>query len=765
MGEKKITPAKRSRSSKRITKPAAKRRSGKGTARATQTRRKQAHLSATLPIVAERVPTSASRRLDTILRALPERELSGLIKRMRIRVEPKKRIDIPAQVARALVRQPDVREPERLAAPSAELLRRIAELNGSLVVAALPTGVEDLVRRGVVYALLTENGIELLLPTALLTQMRTWEGEDPRCLRALLSEAPFETASAIASHYLGRPTTPPIALSLEPAWEALGDADKLANQLKSMSHFERRLLNEVDRVGGEVDAQELMDLEREPMRLRGVHGVSAGRRGAAFALEKRGFLFPLYPNRFVIPTEVANAIGGERRKERNKRREAIRQHVVAEDHLPRRARFSTSPTALVLAMRLWLDTRVADVKAGLGTPRSLVGRLAQHFGVPIDAAALLVALSRALGLWEPQVTVATPPGSLEVWQLDALLFGTWRRGGAWDEGREESETLRLAANQRDPSPAGKLRDMVLDALQDLGEGQWVPYAELVKYLRNDPRSGALNRLFRRWSERAGVATQDSEQVTARMLLVSLPILGVVDVGGEEADGDTASVALRLTTRGRQWLAAEPAEPEPTEPKADGADGAGSEMGEGRRIVIDGNVRVARVVAVAPFVDIHNHAATLELDVSVSAMSRGLSRGIDAAMMTKRLGRLVDELGHELASALEQAGTILGSGSFVATGGFLWVEDNELRDMLARTAPAADLFVDPSPPGGLLVVAGVDEERLVRNCRAIGVEVTLQPQPRARRASSRVKKRGGGRTTRRRTRSWSAPATSTPRSRK
>ena len=39
------------------------------------------------------------------------------------------------------------------------------------------------------------------------------EGEDPRALRALLAQAPFETMSAVASHYrflveMGRPPAP-----------------------------------------------------------------------------------------------------------------------------------------------------------------------------------------------------------------------------------------------------------------------------------------------------------------------------------------------------------------------------------------------------------------------------------------------------------------------------------------------------------------------------------------------------------------------------
>lgn len=48
--------------------------------------------------------TNPMRRLDSILRALPAKELASLIDRMGIRVDKKKRIDTPAQVARALVR-------------------------------------------------------------------------------------------------------------------------------------------------------------------------------------------------------------------------------------------------------------------------------------------------------------------------------------------------------------------------------------------------------------------------------------------------------------------------------------------------------------------------------------------------------------------------------------------------------------------------------------------------------------------------------------
>jgi hypothetical protein len=48
-------------------------------------------------------------------------------------------------------------------------------------------------------------------------------------------------------------------------------------------------------------------------------------------------------------------------------------------------------------------------------------------------------------------------------------------------------------------------------------------------------------------------------------------------------------------------------------------------------------------------------------------------------------------------------------------------------MLRTRRPTQDLFVDPSPPGGLLVTAGVDVDRLARRCRTIGVEILADGQ--------------------------------------
>src|SRR5258707_1837690 len=164
------------------------------------------------------------------------------------------------------------------------------------------------------------GAIELVLPHAYLVQLRSWEGEDPRGVRALLAQAPFETVSAIASHYLGRPATPPIALSLEMAWEVLSDSAKLAEEIEKLAPVERRLLEALDREGGEVDTEELLDLEREPMRLRGATGATPSRRGVGFALERPCLLIPVHPNRHVVTTAVGMVVCAAHQTARENRR-------------------------------------------------------------------------------------------------------------------------------------------------------------------------------------------------------------------------------------------------------------------------------------------------------------------------------------------------------------------------------------------------------------------------------------------------------------
>jgi hypothetical protein len=659
--------------------------------------------------------TGALRRLDQILRALPESELLALIRRLGIRIDTAKRIDTPSQVARALVGIPDVRDPSRLSTASRELLHRIAEAGGVLVVPSLPAGLEPLVGRGVVYARKTERGIELVLPVAFLVQLRSWESEDPRALRALLSQAPFETVSAVAAHYLGRPATPPIALSLEAAWEILADEERLKAELERLAPVERRLLEAVDAVGGEVDTQELLDLEREPMRLRGATGITASRRGAGFALERRAFLIPIHPNRHVIPTEISQIVGAERRALRETRRAQIRSFVLAEDHAPRRARFAPDPAMLAIGLAFAVREPGSDVRPGVGTPRSLLVRLAQRFGRDVELIALSAALSRAIGLWEPSAaSPATPPGSLEVHELTRVLFDTWRRGGAWDEARPEREVLRAASDVRESSPIGGLREMVIDALQELGEGRWMPWASLRGYLADDDRISGVERLLRRWAERTSIEAPDVHEVLRRIALETLPALGILDLGlGGEGEGDDGPT-LRLTPRGRALLAGSTSTFDP----------APSRFIETQILQIGATAKISNVLALVSFAEIARISDKVDVILAPSSIARALSAGLESDSVKTRI-EAVARLPDSISQMLVQASVVIGRASYVPASGFLWVEDTEVRELLRTRRPAAEIFIDPSPPSGLLIAPDVDTERLVRRCRALGVEIEAE----------------------------------------
>ncbi len=668
--------------------------------------------------------SSSARRLVDILRALPAGELDSIVTRLGVRIDPAKRIDPPSQVARALVQLPELRDPSRLAPASLELLHRVAEARGSLIVPTIPPALEPLLARGLMFARGTRGAIELVLPTAYFLQLKSWEGEDPRGLRALLAQAPFETSSAIAAHYLGRPATPPIALSLEIAWDVLGDPAKLTEEIGRLSPMERRVLEGVEREGGEVDTEELLELEREPLRLRTATGAAPSRRGVGFSLERRGLLIPVHPNRHVVPTEVAAIVGAETEAERQARREQVKSFVASGDHAPRRARFALDPVPLAMGLALASREAGNEVRPGIGTPKSLTQRLASRFGRDPGHVAMVVALSRAIGLWDASAaSPGAPPGSVAMHELIRLLFLAWRRGGAWDEARTDPESLRVSSDARDASPVGVVREMVLEALRVLGEGRWVPWHSLAGYLGSDHRIPGLARLLRRWAERSGAEVVDPVEVARRIVLESLPALGIVDLGEEERDEGAETeepkgeaVTLRLTPRGRALIA----DRMPT------FDSAPSKFLDTHVLRLGHTAPIHAIVALAPFVEVGRAAETVDLIVAPQTLARALSAGFEADVLRQRI-EAIAPLPETLSRTLAQASIVVGRGTFAAASGFLWVEDGNVRELLRTRRATADLFVDPSPPAGLIVAAGVDIERLSRRCRTVGVEILVEGQ--------------------------------------
>jgi hypothetical protein len=265
--------------------------------------------------------------------------------------------------------------------------------------------------------------------------------------------------------------------------------------------------------------------------------------------------------------------------------------------------------------------------------------------------------------------------------------------------------------------------MVLEALRELGEGRWVPWSSVAGWLRSDQRIPGLARLLRRWAERGGLEPVEPMEVARRIVHDSLPALGILDLGEDEdlardadTDGDRPPIALRLTARGRALLA----------DRVLSGEAAASQFLDTHVLRLGPQAKVGAILSVAPFVEVGRAAEALDLIVAPQTLARALSAGLEADVLRARIEALAP-LPESLSRTLAQASVVVGRATWAPAAGFLWVEDGNVREMLRTRRPTQELFVDPSPPGGLLVTAGVDLDRLARRCRTIGVEIIADGQ--------------------------------------
>ena len=302
-------------------------------------------------------------------------------------------------------------------------------------------------------------------------------------------------------------------------------------------------------------------------------------------------------------------------------------------------------------------------------------------------------------------------------ELGRSFFEAWRRGGAWDEARPDGEVLRASAEARDASATGVLREMVLEALSELADGNWVPWSAVLQYLRADSRTPGLERLLERWASRTQIEGLAAERIAERIALESLHVLGAVDIGEPDELPNLSGPILRITPRGRAYLRRQQANAQPE----------ASRFIDGQTLRIGPEARVGHVVGLAPFVELGAVAGCFDVLVTPQAIAHALSAGIESDILRSRL-EAIAPLPDPIARVLQQASAVIGRAEFVETQGFLWVEDPEIRELLRTRRQTVDLFIDPSPPAGLLVAAGIDLDRLARRCRSLGVELIYAGQP-------------------------------------
>ena len=128
--------------------------------------------------------------------------------------------------------------------------------------------------------------------------------------------------------------------------------------------------------------------------------------------------------------------------------------------------------------------------------------------------------------------------------------------------------------------------------------------------------------------------------------------------------------------------------------------------------------------IGQFVEVARAAETLDLIMAPQTLARALSAGLEADVLRSRI-EAIAPLPDTLSRTLAQASIVVGRATFTPSAGFLWIEDGNVREMLRSRRPTGDMFVDPSPPAGLLVQPGIDLDRLARRCRTIGVEIVVE----------------------------------------
>ncbi|MEO8185046.1 MAG: hypothetical protein ABI895_40085, partial [Deltaproteobacteria bacterium] len=218
------------------------------------------------------------------------------------------------------------------------------------------------------------------------------------------------------------------------------------------------------------------------------------------------------------------------------------------------------------------------------------------------------------------------------------------------------------------------------------------------------------------SER-GSSTDDAEDLADAEDWVSnlTPQLGVS--AGQAPIRSAAGRILRITPRGRAYLSS--VAPESKRP---------SLFVDSQVLRLGDDVRVAQALSLVPFVEVGRVEEQLDVVITPTTVANALASGLEAPLIRQRL-ESVARLPEPLLRALVQASAVLGRAQYVSSPGFLWVDDPELRELLRTRRQTADLFIEPSPPGGLLVAPGVDLERVTLRCRTLGVEVVAEADAR------------------------------------
>lgn len=638
--------------------------------------------------------------LESVLRLESDR-LEALAARWHIALDPKKRLTKAEQVARGLVLVPRWLDGARLSEGAREAVRLLAAAPRGLAAESLPTDLESLLDEGFLFRDPT-RGDRICMPSAYRLQLPASPSDSPRAARLLLQSITEEARRELCHHHLKRLPPLPWPMLLETVLERLEDADWVRLEIASLSESERALLWAIDALGGEVNGEEVLELEREPVRIAHGGSVQVPRRSAIFALARRGLVLARAEG-WVVPDEVERVAGRERRTRAGIDRQRLLMSRHVQELTPARASLAEPAGPLAVALMAALSSAAELPSEGRGLSKGAVRRAAQTFHVDPERAELLLCLARADGLFSARTTVRS---------ASERLADVWRRGGAWDESALEPDLFR--PGQRATCRATFLiREALLDTLLLVSPGEFALAADIEAVTCSDRRALSAQRILacaRVEPRGAPTLSPRSDQdvregvleVVRALLERSLPALGLVDHGRV----DTGAV-VRLSQDARRWLERVPAGGEPREESPR----ASAEFRGEMRLLCGFECDVGAVVEVSRYGSVWLEERAIGISFSDASLSHAADHDPDLAGLRAGLAALTPVVPGAVDEAIQRASEQRPMCTFIRASAFVEIDDPALRDAVYRDPDGAALWAGSPLAGGLLVKPGASAARV------------------------------------------------------
>jgi hypothetical protein len=627
-------------------------------------------------------------KLLDLISGLPESQLEELAARWHVVIDAKKRLGVAEQVARGVVLVPRWLDLRKASEGAREALRLLAAAPRGVPRESLPREVETLIDEGFVFV--TPGASQrVVLPAAFRLQLPASPSDSPRSARILLQNVPEEARREVCFHHWKRLPPLPWPMLLELVLERLEDASWVKTEIGSLGETERTLLWAIDALGGEVSAEEVLELEREPIRIHHGGAVQVPRRSAIFTLARRGLVVARHEG-WTVPDEVERVVGSQRRA----RAGIERQRLLMSRHLheltPSRAQLAepVGPlTVALLAALSSIDQLPAETR---GTSRTAIRRVAQDLMVDPERAELLVCLARAEGLLHASTPVAA---------VTERVWTAWRRGGAWDEAAREPDLFR-PGHPMTAKATMLIRDALLDTLALLPAGEFSLGADVLAAASADRRALAAQRSLS-MATRAGQDVMEHVTDVAKLLLErSLSWLGMVDHGRVDE-----GPVVRISQAARAWL--DDAAPERGE---ESPDHDGEWLGD-MRIACGPRCDVAAIIEAARYGSVWLDDRRIGIELRHDTLARAADHDPDLSGLRTALSSLSGSAPPALEAAIREATLERPLVQLTRASGFVFVDDAELRAALYADPDGDAVWAGPPLAEGLLVLPGVSAAKV------------------------------------------------------